>query len=59
MIKDKKADQKLLFILSDMFKNTDNSQKACETVAVFEIFYITLRHNHNEFHYRFVRKQSL
>ena len=59
MIKDEKADQKLLFILSDMSESTDDLWKVCETVAVLEIFYITLKHNHNEFHYRFVRKQSL
>ena len=59
MIKDEKADQKLLFILSNMFKSTDNLQKVYKTVAALEIFYMTLRHNHNELHYRFVREQNL
>ena len=59
MIKDKKADQKLLFILLDMSESTDNSQKVCRVVAAFEIFYTALKHNHNEFHYEFVREQSL
>ena len=59
IIKDKKADQKLLFILSNMSESTNNSQKVCRAVAAFEIFYITLKYNHNELHYRSVRKQSL
>ena len=59
MIKDEKADQKLLSILPDMSENTNNLQKAYRTVAVLKIFYIALKHNHNELHYRSVRKQSL
>ena len=59
MIRDEKVDWRLLFILSDMSESTDDSQKVCEAVAVLEIFYMTLKHNHNEFHYEFVREQSL
>ena len=59
MIKDEKADQKLLFILSDMSESTNNSWKVYRAVAVLEIFYITLKHNHNELHYESVKKQSL
>ena len=59
MIKDEKTDQRLLFILSNMFENTDNSWKVHRTVTALEILYIALKHNHNELHYEFVRKQSL
>ena len=59
MIKNEKADQKLLFILSNMSESTNNSQKVCRAVAALKILYTALRHNYNELHYRFVRKQSL
>ena len=59
MIRDEKADQRLLSILPDMLESTDNSQKVCETVAVLEIFYTVLKYNFNELHYRSVREQSL
>ena len=42
-----------------MFENINDLWKVCKTVTVFKILYITLRHNHNELHYRSVRKQSL
>ena len=42
-----------------MSESTDNSQKVCRAVAALEILYMTLKHNHNEFHYKFIRKQSL
>ena len=59
MIKDEKADWRLLSILLNMSESISDSWKVCETVAVLEIFYITLRHNYNKLHYRSVKKQSL
>ena len=59
MIRDEKADQKLLSILPDISESTDDLQKVCETIAVLEIFYTALKHNHNELHYESARKQSL
>ena len=59
MIKDEKVNWRLLSILSNMSKNTNDLWKAYRAVAVFEIFYTALRHNYNELHYKSIRKQSL